>query len=78
MGYLTPDSWRYLRLARGLYVSGYPSLAYPSLGEAFYDAHFPFGYPLLSPWSAQASIWPKPLWRRSSQMPVSGFAFISY
>lgn len=41
MGYLTPDSWDYLRLARSLYVNGYPSF-----GKTYY-ATFPFGYPLL-------------------------------
>ena len=42
MGYLSPDSWRYLRMAKGYYVNGYPSLH-----ESSYYAVFPFGYPLL-------------------------------
>lgn len=42
MGYLSPDSWDYLRLAKSLYVYGYPSL-----DETSYYAVFPFGYPLL-------------------------------
>ncbi len=40
-GYLSPDSWTYLRLARSLYGHGYPSL------DHVYFAVFPFGYPLL-------------------------------
>jgi hypothetical protein len=42
IGYLSPDSWHYLRLAKSLYVNGYPSLHGTS-----YFAVFPFGYPLL-------------------------------
>jgi hypothetical protein len=40
-GYLSPDSWTYLRLARNLYAQGYPGL------DHAYFAVFPFGYPLL-------------------------------
>jgi hypothetical protein len=42
MGYLSPDSWYYLRLAKSLYVNGYPSVDGTS-----YSAIWPFGYPLL-------------------------------
>ena len=42
MGYLSPDSWHYLRLAERFLVNGYPSLH-----ETTYYARFPFGYPLL-------------------------------
>ena len=42
IGYLSPDSWDYLRLAKSLYINGYPGLD----GSSYY-AVFPFGYPLL-------------------------------
>lgn len=41
IGYLTPDSWTYLRLAKNLWASGYPAL------DHAYYAVFPFGYPAL-------------------------------
>ena len=41
-GYLSPDSWHYLRMAKSLYINGYPSVH----GTSYYAA-FPFGYPLL-------------------------------
>ncbi len=40
-GYLSPDSWTYLRLAKGFQTNFYPSL------DHNYFAVFPFGYPLL-------------------------------
>ena len=42
IGYLSPDSWDCLRLAKSLYINGYPGLD----GSPYY-AVFPFGYPLL-------------------------------
>lgn len=41
IGYLTPDSWTYLRLAKNLWTSGYPAL------DHAYYAVFPPGYPAL-------------------------------
>lgn len=40
-GYLSPDSWTYLRLAKGFQTHFYPTL------DHSYFAVFPFGYPLL-------------------------------
>ena len=40
-GYLSPDSWAYLRLAKGFQANLYPSI------DHRYFAVFPFGYPFL-------------------------------
>jgi len=41
IGYLSPDSWAYFRLAEATWISAYPSI------EGTYQSGYPSGYPLL-------------------------------